>query len=373
MNLRNALSATAILALLSTGALYVGRWMQTSNPDNAPVRRAPAIPVETTRASAGSLPHTVTAVASLRAVRQVTLAPEVGGRVTDIHFQGGGRITAETAVVDLFSKPQQAELARYRAELTLARLQLQRSIKLNQQNVTSEAEVDSRQAAFDQATAMVAASEAAIEQRTVRAPFSGVLGIRHVDLGQYLNSGDPITTLTDLDELFVDFTVPQQYLGELIVGQAVAVATDAARGQAFTARLETIEPQIDRGTRNVLLRARIANHDLRLRPGLYVSATLTLAPENDVIAVPETAIVASASADTVFIVRDPGADGEGRVEQVSVKTGRRIDGRVAIVSGLEDGDTVVVSGQLRLSRDQKVRVLSGRQVDEAMIALKASH
>jgi RND family efflux transporter MFP subunit len=360
----------ASLALAAAAAAYVGSKAPSSVQKKALAPSPPAMVVETAVASAGPLPRSITAVGSLRAVRQVTLTPEVGGRVIAIHFHGGGRIAAEMPVVDLYSKPQQAELAQNRAEETLARLQLRRSTELIRHNASSQAEVESYQAAFDRAGALVAASEAAIAQRTVRAPFSGVLGVRNVDLGQYLNPGDAIATLTDLNELFVDFAVPQRYLNDILVGQTVEVAADAIVERRFTATLETVEPQIDRSTRNVVLRARIANNEQQLRPGLYVTATLSVAPEKDVVTVPETAVVANASTKTVFAIRDIGVDGEGHVEQVVVETGRRVDNRVAILSGLTDGDVVVTSGQLRLSPSLRVRSVSPRHSEDASLAAR---
>lgn len=359
--------------LALAAAVYADGQAPASLREGAHAPSSLAVTVETDAASAGPLPRSVTAVGSLRAVRQVTLTPEVGGRVVAIHFHGGERIAADMPAIDLYSKPQQAELAQNRAEETVARLQLQRSTELNRHNASSQAEVDNRQAAFDRASAMVAASEAAIAQRTVRAPFSGILGVRNVDLGQYLNPGDAIATLTDLDELFIDFAVPQRYLGDLVVGQTVEIATDAVAKRRFVAKLETIEPQVDRGTRNVALRARIANHDRQMRPGLYATATLSFTPENGVVTVPETAVLANASTKTAFVVRDIGAGGEGRVEQVVVETGRRVDSRVAILSGLTDGDIVVTSGQLRLSSGLRVKSVSPGQSDGASLAAKSPH
>ncbi len=370
LRLRSGSFPAASLALAATAAVYVGGKAPASLQKSALASSSSVIIVETAEASADPLPRGVTAVGSLRAVRQVTLTPEVGGRVIAIHFHGGARIAADAPVIDLYSKPQQAELAQARAEETLARLQLRRATELSRHNASSQAEVESRQAAFDRASAMVAASEAAIAQRTVRAPFSGILGVRNIDLGQYLNPGDAIATLTDLNELFVDFAVPQRYLNDLVVGQTVEVAADAVAERRFTAKLETVEPQVDRSTRNVALRARIANHEQNLRPGMYVTATLSFEPEKEIVTVPETAVLANASTKTAFVVRDIGADGEGRVEQVVVETGRRVDSRVAILSGLTHGDVVVTSGQLRLSPSLRVKPVSPRQPDGASLAAK---
>lgn len=356
--LRVATCATAFLALVAAGALHFGRDASASAP-SAP--EPSALPVETSIASDLPLRHTVTAVGSLRAIRQVILSSEIGGRVTAIHFRDGDYVAAGTPLVYLFSEPQNAELARSRADEVLARLQLQRTTQLNRRQAAAQADVDNRQAAFDRAKAIVAAAEAVIEQRVVRAPFSGYLGIRRLDLGQYLSPGQAVATLTDLNELFVDFALPQRYLADLFVGQTVEIATDAAAGR-FTARLETIEPQVDSGTRNIVVRARLSNPQRRLRPGLYATATVILTPENGTVSVPETAIVANAAASTAFVVRDLKTSGEGHIERVPVKTGRRVDGRI-VVSGLTKGEIVVVSGQLRLSPGQKVRPVAGKELE----------
>lgn len=356
--LRVATCATAFLALVAAGALHFGRDASASAP-SAP--EPPALPVETSIASDLPLRHTVTAVGSLRAIRQVILSSEIGGRVTAIHFRDGDYVGAGTPLVYLFSEPQNAELARSRADEVLARLQLQRTTQLNRRQAAAQADVDNRQAAFDRAKAIVAAAEAVIEQHVVRAPFSGYLGIRRLDLGQYLSPGQAVATLTDLNELFVDFALPQRYLADLFVGQTVEIATDAAAGR-FTARLETIEPQVDSGTRNIVVRARLSNPQRRLRPGLYATATVILTPEIGTVSVPETAIVANAAASTAFVVRDLKTSGEGRIERVPVKAGRRVDGRI-VVSGLTKGEIVVISGQLRLSPGQKVRLVAGKELE----------
>lgn len=358
--LRVATCATAFLALAAAGALHFGRDASASAP-STPEPPPPAVAVETSIVSDSPLRHTVTAVGSLRAIRQVILSSEIGGRVTAIHFRDGDYVAAGTPLVYLFSEPQNAELARSRADEVLARLQLQRTTQLNRRQAAAQADVDNRQAAFDRAKAIVAAAEAVIEQHVVRAPFSGYLGIRRLDLGQYLSPGQAVATLTDLNELFVDFALPQRYLADLFVGQTVEIATDAAAGR-FTARLETIEPQVDSGTRNIVVRARLSNPQRRLRPGLYATATVILTPENGTVSVPETAIVANAAASTAFVVRDLKTSGEGQIERVPVKTGRRVDGRI-VVSGLTKGEIVVVSGQLRLSPGQKVRPVAGKELE----------
>ncbi|ACL63216.1 efflux RND transporter periplasmic adaptor subunit [Methylobacterium nodulans] len=343
------------LAVATPGALLLaGTGGAPARPD--PDQPVKPLAVETSRVSDTPLGRGVTAVASLRAVQQVTLSPEVDGRVVAIHFQEGARVEAGAPILDLFRDPQQAELNRSRAEETLARLQLDRARALLQREATAQAEVDRRQAGLDQAVAQRQAAEAALAQRVVRAPFAGELGLRRTDPGHYLRAGDPIVTLTALDALYVDFAVPQRYLADLREGQAVEVASDAAGGRTVLARLDTIEPQIDPGTRNIRLRARLDNRDRSLRPGASVTATLRFAPERGVVTVPETAIVASAATDTAFVVRDLDADGHGHVAQVSVTTGRRSEGRIVVSAGLEPGEVVVTAGQLRLSPGQPVRL-----------------
>ncbi|GAB6841947.1 RND family efflux transporter MFP subunit [Methylorubrum rhodinum] len=354
--MRIARSVALALALALAGGSAAG-WLRATRAEEAPAGKPETVQaVETEAVSTEPVARTVTAAASLRAVRQVMLSAEVGGRVTAIRFEGGGRVAAGAPLVELFADPQRAELERYRADETLARLQLDRGSELLQRAATAQAEVDKRRAGLDQARALREGAEAALAQRTVRAPFAGELGLRRTDLGHTLKPGDPIATLTDLDALYVDFALPQRHLADLRVGQAVEVESDAAGGRRFTARIETIDPQIDPTTRNIALRARLDNREALLRPGAAASATLGFAPEVGGLSVPETAIVASAASDTAFVVRDIDAAGRGRAEQVAVTTGRRRDGRVAVTGGLRAGETVVTAGQIRLSPGAAVRV-----------------
>jgi multidrug efflux system membrane fusion protein len=201
--------------------------------------------------------------------------------------------------------------------------------------------------------------DARIAQKAVRAPFAGDLGVRRVNPGQYVNPGDAIATLTALDPVYVNFTVPQQELAKLKVGGAVQVASDAWQGRVFTARVNAVEPAIGADTRNVWVQAILANPDRALRPGMYVTARLELPPEPDAILAPATAIQTSAAGDSVTLIKGPQAAREGVAQIVPVETGRRIGDRVVVTQGLKSGDVVVTEGQIRLQPGAKVKVVSG--------------
>lgn len=180
--------------------------------------------------------------------------------------------------------------------------------------------------------------------------------MRQVNLGQYLNPGDKIASLTALDQLFVDFTVPQQELSKLVPGREVRVTSDAFPGRIYTARVTTVEPRIDEQSRNVWVQATLANPDRSLRPGMYVSAALTLEPTANALVVPATAIMTSAQGDSVMVIRGAKARAEGKAEPVAVKTGRRFGNSVVVVSGLKPGEVVITEGQLRVQPGAPLKV-----------------
>lgn len=201
--------------------------------------------------------------------------------------------------------------------------------------------------------------DARLVQKQVRAPFAGVIGIRRVNLGQYLNAGDAIATLTDLSTLYVEFAVPQQNLSLLRPGAAVDVTSDAWPGRIFRARVNAVEPRISEDTRNITVQAIVANPDQALRPGMYITASLALPPQQGALVVPATAIQTSANGESVIVVRGPDPRKGGKARIVPVQTGRRVGETVVVTSGLRAGDVVVSEGQLRVRPDAEVVVAPG--------------
>lgn len=348
----------ALVAVLLLFALLYG-W-RTARSAAAPQGAPPPVPVAAIAVEPTEVPAALEAVGSLRAVREVMLAPEVAGRIVAIRFEAGMRVGAGAPLVQLYDAPERADRSAARARADFAGVQLARSQELAPSGAEPRELLQQRRAERDQAVASVQQFDARIAQKQVRAPFAGVLGVRRVNPGQYLNPGDPIATLTALDALYVDFALPQQELARLHVGATVNVTVDAWPGRVFAARVNAIEPRIGADTRNVSVQAMLSNRDGALRPGMSVTAALALPPEQGALVVPATAIQTSASGDSVTVIRGPDARRKGKAEAVSVTTGRRIGNRVIVTRGLKPGDVVVTEGQLRVQPGADVVVAPAR-------------
>lgn len=335
----------AIALLLLAGSLYAWRSARTAENAAGPM---PPAPVSTIVVTPTDVPAALEAVGSLRAVREVVLAPEVAGRVTAIRFVAGARVGAGELLVQLFDAPERADRAAAQAKADFAGLQLARSNELAPSGAEPRELLDQRRAEHAQAHAAVRQIDARLVQKQLRAPFAGTLGVRQVNPGQYLNPGDPVATLTALDSLYVDFAVPQQDFSRLQPGAVVDILSDAWPDRRFTARVTAIEPQVGKETRNVMVQATLPNPGLALRPGMYVTARLALPPIAGALVVPATAIQTSASGDSVMRVKMGKDRRGGTAEVVPVTTGRRFGDRVVVTSGLRSGDIVVTNGQLRV-------------------------
>jgi multidrug efflux system membrane fusion protein len=270
------------------------------------------------------------------------------GRVAKILFTPGGQVRAGQLLVQLNDAPEQGDLERLTAQRANAKALLERTRRLLPQQAATQEQLEQAQAAFDQASGDLRRAQAVLEQKRIKAPFDGVLGIRRVNLGQFVRAGDALVSLTDSRTLFANLTLPETALPMLQRNQQVALSVDAYPGRVFQGRLSTIEPQIGSDTRTVRLQATIDNADGALTPGMFVNGKVALPALTDAITVPETAITYSTHGDSVFVVR-PAEKGDGfTAQQVFVKAGERQDGLVVIETGLAPGDKVVTSGQLRL-------------------------
>lgn len=321
--------------------------------------KPPPVAVSAAEAKSEVVPNLLTAVGSLVAVHQVDVSADVNGRVTEIKFVPGTRVEAGTPLVQLFDAPEQGDLANYKAQATVAQLSLDRAKQLAARQFGPQATVDNAQAAYDQALAGIAKTEALISQKLVRAPFSGDLGVRKVEVGQYLTAGTAIVSLTDLSELWANFTVTEKDSGNLKVGQAVRLKVDAYPGRTFEGKITTIEPQISTDTRNIRVQATIANPEKILKPGMFVTTTVVLPEKPAVITVPETAVDYTLYGDSVFVITEKKEeDGKTSLSAVRtfVQTGNRVEGRVEIVKGLKAGDKVVAVGQLKLQSGAPVSI-----------------
>jgi multidrug efflux system membrane fusion protein len=353
---RALLIALAGLVCLFALAYGVRVWRHAGGPAMGP---PPPLGVPAIIVAAEALPQSLDAIGSLQAVRQVTLASEVAGRVTAIRFASGDTVPAGAVLVQLYDAPERADRAVAQSRARFAQLNYRRSQQLVPTGAASAQELEQNQDELAQAEASVQQIDARLVQKTIRAPFAGQIGLRRVDLGQYLSAGDPIATLTDLDRLYVNFSVPQQALSKLRIGGAVEIHIDAYPDRRFVARLNAIEPVVGGDTRNVSAQAILANPDHALRPGLFASVRIVQPPRPGAILLPDTAIQTSASGDSVLVVRGRTPMREGAAQAVAVTTGEKVGDRVVVESGLVPGDVVIPYGQLRIQPGAAVRVTPG--------------
>src|SRR5437660_10954337 len=321
--------------------------------------KPPPTSVNIATAKSETIPNLLTAVGDLAAVHQVNVTSDVNGRITDIMFTAGASVKEGTPLIQLFDDPEQGDLANFKAQQRVAQLSLDRAKQLAERQLGPQATVDSAQAASDQATAGIAKTQAIISQKLVRAPFDGELGVRKVEVGQFLTAGTQIVSLTDLSELYANFTVPEKDSGNLKVGQIVRILVDAYPGRSFEGKITAIEPQISTDTRNIRVQATIANPDHILKPGMFATTTVVLPDKPPVITVPETAVDYTLYGDSVFLItekkEDDGKTGLTAV-RTFVRTGNRVGGRAEILSGVKPGDRVVAVGQLKLQSGAAVAV-----------------
>jgi membrane fusion protein, multidrug efflux system len=305
------------------------------------------------------IPNLLTAVGELVAVHQVNVTSDVSGRITDIMFTAGANVTAGTPLVQLFDGPDQGDLASFKAQAVMGQLALDRAKQLAARQFGPQATVDAAQSTFDQANAGIAKTQAIISQKLVRAPFDGELGVRHVEVGQFLTAGTQIVTLTDLSQLYANFTVTEKDSGQLKVGQSVRVAVDAYPGRRFEGKINAIEPQIASDTRNIRVQATLDNPEHILKPGMFATTTIVLPDRPAVVTVPETAVDYTLYGDSVYLITEKKED-DGKTSLTAVRTfvraGDRIGGRAEIVSGLKPGDRVVAVGQLKLQSGAAVAI-----------------
>jgi multidrug efflux system membrane fusion protein len=321
--------------------------------------KPPPTVVSVADAKSEVVPNLISAVGDLAAVHQVNVTSDVNGRITDIQFTAGATVKAGQPLVQLFDGPDQGDLANFKAAATVARINLDRAKQLAERQVGPQATVDTTQAAYDQAQANIAKTEAVISQKQVRAPFDGVLGTRRVEVGQYLTAGTQIVSLTDLSAVYNNFTVTEKDSGKLQVGQAVRISVDAYPGRKFEGKITTIEPQISADTRNIRVQATLQNPEGILKPGMFATTTVVLPSKPAVITVPETAVDYTLYGDSVYLITEKKTD-DGKTElsavRTFVRTGDRLEGRAVITQGLKAGDRVVAVGQLKLQSGALVSI-----------------
>lgn len=295
------------------------------------------------------------AVGSLAAEQGIDVVAPLPGSVVDIRFESGQEVRRGQVLLSQDVGIQQAELDGLRAARDLRVVQFNRAKKLLKDRQISQSDYDAARAGLDEAEAAVHAKQAYIDRKSVYAPFDGVLGIRMIDLGTYLEPGDSIVPLQMLDPIHVDYAVPEQFLSRLAVGQQIELKVPAYPDETFTGRITAFDPGIDPGTRNVRIRATLANPERRLRPGMFAEVWTIEADDKAVLTLPQTAVTYSPYGDTIFVVLD--ADGKATVERRQVRTGEVRDGRVEISAGVKAGERIVAVGQNKLRNGMPVNVV----------------
>jgi len=320
--------------------------------------RPPPEAVTTVVARQEHWPSTLGAIGTVAAVRGVTVSADLPGVVEQITFESGKAVREGDLLVQLDTRQERAQLASAEAQRDLSRANLERMRSLRDQRIVAQAEYDRTDAESKQADASIAEIQAMIRRKTIRAPFSGVLGIRQVNLGQYLAGGAPIVSLQALNPIYVNFAVPQQQVGALRAGTEVRVAIENTDSEA-TGRITAIDSVIDEATRNFQVQATFPNVGGRLHPGMFVQTSIRLGAGSDVIALPASAVSYAPYGDSVFVVANvKGAEGTTYrgVLQRFVKIGASRGDQVAVVAGVAPGEEVVTSGVFKLRSGAAVQV-----------------
>ncbi len=294
----------------------------------------------------------VASTGTVTPVQGVTVTAEMGGKIAKIAFEPGSVVKAGDLLVQLDTATEEAQLRAAQASAQLAKANLERARELRTSNTNSPAELDAAEAQSLQAAAQVDSIRSVIAKKTVRAPFSGRLGLRNVNLGEIIGDNDPITTLQTLDPIYVNFSVPQQELSRMVVDSLVRITTDAAPGQVFEGKITAVNSEVDPVTRNVRVQATIANAEEKLRSGMFARVQVVLPEKLDVLAVPATAVLYAPYGDSVFVIEEKKDEKSGEVRQVLrqqfIRLGKARGDFVAVTDGLKPGQKVVTTGVFKL-------------------------
>jgi membrane fusion protein, multidrug efflux system len=361
------LIAVSLVSLL--GVLGLGYWMGRSTTSAAPGAPAAAAPakaapgggtvVEVVRANTTKLPATIMAIGSLRSDESVSIRPEVSGRISEIFFREGQRVEKGSVLVRLDASVQRAEAQQAEANLGLAKSRLDRARDLHAKNFISAQARDEAESNFKVAQATYDLSSARLTKLEIRAPFSGIAGLRLVSSGDYVREGQDIANLEDIDTLKVDFRVPEIHLKQVSTNQNLQIMLDAFPDRSFPGRVFAINPLVDSGGRALVVRAQVKNIDSRLRPGMFARVRLLTEEKKDTLTLPEQSIIPSGDEFFVFRVID------GRAVRTRVEIGQRQEGIVEIVSGLKPDETVVTAGQNKIRDGAQVKIAESRTAPAA--------
>jgi membrane fusion protein (multidrug efflux system) len=350
-----------IIALVIAAVITATKVSQFKAMGAAAARQTmPPQPVNVAEAREEQWQPRVSAVGSVTAVQGTVVSTEVEGVVRQIKFQAGGMVNAGDELVQLDIEIQAAQLRAAEAAAEWARISFKRDNELISSKAISQADLDSADSNLKQADAQVDNLRAVIGKKTVRAPFAGKLGIRRISVGQFLEKGSPVVSLQSLAPVFVEFSLPQQRLGDLAEGLTVMVSSDAYTGQQFEGQITAINPDIDSATRNVRVQATLANADGRLRPGMFVSVDVVLARSEKVLLIPATAVAHGPFGDSVFTVEETESEANGVKSLVArqrvVRLGVRQGDFVVVTDGVKAGERIISTGVFKLRPGMPVLV-----------------
>lgn len=359
MKLKPFFIALAIVLLLAGAvagikALQIVALIASGENETPPVET-----VSTTLAEAQRWERSVESVGSLRAVQGADLSTEESGMVTKIFFENGQEVNEGDLLLELDTQTEEANLRSAEAEADLARTVYDRTKQLRVNNTVPQSEMDAAESNLRKMTALVEQLRSTIREKQLRAPFTGRLGIREVNLGQFVDQGDKIVSLQSLDPIFVDFLLPQQLLSKLLPGCPLRVLTDVYPETVFKGKLTAVNAEIDPVTRNIRLQGTLANPQGALRPGMFARVILNLGDPEDVVAVPATAVLSAPFGDSVFVVTEKTAEDGTKTlaaEQRFVRTGRSMGDFVAVTEGLKADETVVTAGVFKLRNGAAIEV-----------------
>ena len=342
-----------VILLVGVKALQIGKMMSTPMV-------VPPTTVSSTTVKEEDWAPVLSAVGSISAVQGAVVSSELSGVVSQIAFENGGTAKKGDLLVQLDASAEEAQLKSAEADLELARSDLERSRELVGRKVISKAEIDASESKFKQKEGSVDQMRSMIAKKTVRAPFDGQLGIRQVNVGQMINSGQQVVPLTSLDPVFADFALPQQHLGKLAPGLDVRVTTDALAGRVFNGKLTAINSMVDANTRNITLQATLENPDHVLRPGMFAKAEVTLPEKHKALVIPGSAISYAPFGDSVFVIEKKKDEKTGKesqaIRQQFVRVGESRGDFVSITQGLNAGEMVVSTGVFKLRNGMAVTV-----------------
>jgi len=353
-----------VLLLLAVlfGAIFGWKYLQTQQEMASRGGPPPAV-VSTRTVTRENWQPTLKAVGSITPVRGVVISAEVPGVIRKIHFDSSDRVPDGELLVELDTQVDVAELAALRADRRLAEITRDRFARISTQNLGSRSDLDEAQATLDRVDAEIAAKEAMIRKKAVRAPFAGELGIRRINPGQYLKEGDTVTEIVALDPVYAEYALPERFLADLAPDQTVTVRVQTYPDRVFEGKVYAISPNVEAASRSVVVRALITNPDRQLRPGMFAEVETLQALREDVLTVPERAVTYNTYGESVFIVEE--ADGSHTVRLVQIETGDVQNGRVEIKRGLEAGTEVVSDGHNKLRNGQSIIIDNSVDPDAA--------